>query len=68
MAAFWLGAKLEEVVRIDEPSRLTLRHVLMMFTRVARRREGRSLEVLSPWSQVRGWEAVRGADRVGVGR
>lgn len=53
MAAFWLGAKLEEVIEIDSPTKLRLRDVLSVFYRTIRRREGRPLEVLDPFSKVR---------------
>lgn len=55
MAAFWLGAKLEEVIEIDSPTKLRLRDVLTVFYRLIRRREGRGLEVLDPYSKVGGW-------------
>ena len=52
MAAFWVGAKLEEVIEIDRPDRLRLRDVLTVFYRVTRRREGRRLDLLDPYTQV----------------
>lgn len=52
MAAFWLAAKLEEVIEIDNPNRLTLRDVIRVVDRVTRRREGKSLTVMDPYSQV----------------
>ncbi|PRW39204.1 Cyclin-L1-1 isoform A [Chlorella sorokiniana] len=51
MAAFWLAAKLEEVIEIDNPNRLTLRDVIRVVDRVTRRREGKSLTVMDPYSQ-----------------
>lgn len=51
MAAFWLAAKLEEVIEIDNPSRLTLRNVITVVDRVTRRRAGQSLAVMDPYSQ-----------------
>ncbi len=58
MAAFWLGAKLEEVIEIDNPNRLTLRDVIRVVDRATRRREGKSLAIMDPYSQVRQREAV----------
>lgn len=52
MAAFWLAAKLEEVIEIDNPNRLTLRDVIRVVDRVTRRREGKSLTSMDPYSQV----------------
>ena len=54
LAAFWLACKLEEVIEIDNPQRLTLRSCVMVVDRVARRREGRSLAIMDPYSQVGG--------------
>lgn len=54
MAAFWLAAKLEEVIEIDNPNRLTLRDVIRVVDRVTRRREGKSLAIMDPYSQVGG--------------
>ncbi|KAL4440342.1 hypothetical protein ABPG75_003343 [Micractinium tetrahymenae] len=51
MAAFWLACKLEEVIEIDSPHRLTLRSVVTVVDRVTRRREGRSLTIMDPYSQ-----------------
>jgi cyclin L len=51
MAAFWLACKLEEVVEIDSPSKLRLRDVLSVFFRIVRRREGRDLAPLDPYSR-----------------
>jgi len=58
MAMFWLAAKLEEVVEIDSDGKLRLRDVLCVFYRVIRRRDGKSLEPLDPYSQVRLLHAV----------
>ena len=55
MAAFWLAAKLEEVIEIDSPTKLCLRDMLTVFYRIMRRREGRDLAVLDPYSRVGGW-------------
>ena len=52
MAMFWLAAKLEEVVEIDSPSKLKLRDVMSVIYRVVRRREGKSLQPLDPFSRV----------------
>lgn len=51
IAAFWLGAKLEEVIEIDSPNKLRLRDVLTVFYRVFRRRDGKFLDLLDPFSQ-----------------
>lgn len=52
MAAFWLACKLEEVIEIDSPTKLRLRDVLMTFHRIFRRRDGKSLELLDPFSRL----------------
>lgn len=52
VAAFWLACKLEEVIEIESPSRLTLRNVITVIDRIVRRRDGRSLAVMDPYSQV----------------
>ncbi len=82
MGAFWLGAKLEEVIEIDSPTKLRLRDVLTVFYRIIRRREGRPLDVLDPYSKARasalagGWagsharreqEALYPASQIGWG-
>jgi hypothetical protein len=54
MAAFWLASKLEEVIEIDNPQRLTLRNVITVVDRVTRRRDGRGLAIMDPYSQVSG--------------
>ena len=54
MAAFWLASKLEEVIEIDNPQRLTLRNVITVVDRVTRRRDGRGLAIMDPYSQVGG--------------
>ncbi|PSC71895.1 cyclin-L1-1-like [Micractinium conductrix] len=51
MAAFWLAAKLEEVIEIDNPHRLTVRGVVTVIDRVTRRRDGHSVAVMDPYSQ-----------------
>ena len=51
MAAFWLASKLEEVINIDDPNRLTLRNVVTVIDRITRRREGRALTIMDPYSQ-----------------
>jgi hypothetical protein len=51
MAAIWLACKLEEVIEIDNPQRLTLRNVITVADRVIRRRDGRSLSIMDPYSQ-----------------
>ncbi|KAL4429015.1 hypothetical protein ABPG77_006054 [Micractinium sp. CCAP 211/92] len=51
MAAFWLACKLEEVIEIDNPHRLTLRSVVTVIDRVTRRRDGRALTIMDPYSQ-----------------
>jgi hypothetical protein len=53
MAAFWLACKLEEVIEIDNPQRLTLRSIIQVVDRIVRRRDGRSLTVMDPYSQAR---------------
>lgn len=50
IAAFWLGAKLEEVVEIDSPAPLRLRAIIMVFYRVFRRKDGKILDILDPYS------------------
>jgi hypothetical protein len=52
IAAFWLACKLEEVIEIDNPNRLTLRNVITVMDRIVRRRDGRRLAVMDPYSQV----------------
>jgi hypothetical protein len=52
MAAFWLACKLEEVIVIDSPARLTLRNLITVMDRIIRRRDGRRLAVMDPYSQV----------------
>lgn len=51
MGAFWLGAKLEEVIEIDAKDKLRIRDVLTVFYRLIRRREGRTLDILDPHSK-----------------
>ncbi|KAI3431465.1 hypothetical protein D9Q98_004517 [Chlorella vulgaris] len=51
MAAFWLACKLEEVIVIDSPARLTLRNLITVMDRIIRRRDGRRLAVMDPYSQ-----------------
>ncbi|GAB4814067.1 hypothetical protein N2152v2_001113 [Parachlorella kessleri] len=51
MGAFWLAAKLEEVIEIDSPTKLRMRDVLSVFYRLIRRREGRPLDPLDPNSR-----------------
>ena len=59
MGAFWLAAKLEEVIEIDSPTKLRMRDVLSVFYRLIRRREGRPLDPLDPSSRVSaGWHAA----------
>jgi hypothetical protein len=50
IAAFWLAAKLEEVVEIDSPAPLRLRAIIMVFYRVFRRKDGKLLDILDPYS------------------
>jgi cyclin L len=50
IAAFWLGAKLEEVIEIDSPTKLRLRDILMVFYRVFRRKDNKILDILDPYS------------------
>lgn len=63
MAAFWLACKLEEVIEIDNPHRLTLRSVVTVVDRVTRRREARALTVMDPYSQVGAARDAVGAAR-----
>jgi hypothetical protein len=50
IAAFWLGAKLEEVIEIDSPTKLRLRDILIVFYRIFRRKDNKTLDVLDPYS------------------
>ena len=61
MAAFWLACKLEEVIEIDNPQRLSLRAVIQVVDRIVRRRDGRSLAIMDPYSQARRRWAVAAA-------
>ena len=50
IAAFWLAAKLEEVIEVDSPTRLRLRDIMMVFYRVFRRKDNKFLDILEPYS------------------
>lgn len=62
MGAFWLGAKLEEVIEIDAKDKLRIRDVLTVFYRLIRRREGRTLDILDPHSKVYAEQALHCLD------